>query len=83
MTDMQESDGISLNARAQEPQTSDNISERANRQRESERRRALALAGSALSQLPIWGILPSPLMRRLPNSHRFRHELRCTTAVLL
>lgn len=41
----------------QEPNTSDNT-DQAGRGRESDRKRACALVGSALSQLPIWGILP-------------------------
>jgi hypothetical protein len=41
--------------REQAPTAIDNH-EQANRQRDSDKKRLLALVGSALSQLPIWGI---------------------------
>ncbi|KAF2794590.1 MFS general substrate transporter [Melanomma pulvis-pyrius CBS 109.77] len=59
-----ETDVISLresqrpNSGEQESSTSDNHTE-ASRQRESDRKRAFALIGSALSQLPIWGFAMS------------------------
>jgi hypothetical protein len=62
MADDQGANAISLrepqrsNSSEQEPNTSLN-DEQAGRQRESDRKRAIALLGSALSQLPIWGTL--------------------------
>ena len=50
--------------------------------RESERRRILVLAGSALSQLPIWGTPHLSACISYPHNHRFRYELWYPAGVL-
>ena len=63
MSPFEGTDGVSLcesqppSSREQGPNASDNT-DQISRGRESDRKRACALVGSALSQLPIWGILP-------------------------
>ena len=60
MTTIEDGDGISLNVHDQQPDTH-NVREGASRHRDSDRMRAFALVGSALSQLPIWGIFTHPV----------------------
>lgn len=59
MASMNNTDAISLNVYEQYTQTGE--SEQASRHLNSDRIRAFALVGSALSQLPIWGASINPV----------------------
>jgi hypothetical protein len=66
----------------QEPDHNDN-DEQSQRQHGLDRKRIVALVGSALSQLPIWGILYMCLESNRTNGCRLRDELWCTPRILL